>query len=55
MDNHHHQVCADYDLLYRGQQLERYNNVPNADVCRARCVQYGRGCEAWAWQGEDSR
>ncbi len=43
-------------MIYRGGQVvKNHNNVPNADVCRARCIQYGRGCVAWSWQGRDSR
>ncbi len=49
-------VCADYDMIYRGGQVvQNHFNVPNADVCRARCIQYGSGCVAWSWQGRDSR
>ncbi len=50
------EVCGDYDVQYkRGRVHRRLNNVPNADVCRARCLQQKENCVAWTWQGSESR
>ena len=48
-------VCGDYDIQYnRGGQIKRFNNVPNADVCRARCINNGE-CKHWTWKGSSRR
>ena len=49
------EVCGDFDIHYsRGGQLQRFNNIPSADVCRARCIQHGE-CRYWTWRGSSRR
>ncbi len=46
------EVCADYDMKYSfANVLSSSGGAPNADVCRARCVQRRDECRAWTWSG----